>query len=300
MGQTTSSSDNSDRCILYDAENAVQEKTIHSKMSGLYGRIQQPWRRFSITFDLSRLVLCVAVITSILRLTGGLQRVPNDPFDNTFASYLQGHTSHSIWHENYQSFIHNAVPVPIHSHNDYSHRMPLFEALGSGCVSVEADVHLHRSELYVGHGTARKREASTLRAMYLEPLKRMIDAQNTDITDGDWRGMFNHAPKQTVLLLIDHKTSGPETLAELNIQLQPLRDLNYLTYWNGTHRIMGPLAIVATGNAPFSSILALNSTYRDIFFDAPLAHLPSIHDDYSTSTPLYAYDILNLYLASTP
>ncbi|THW91625.1 hypothetical protein D6D15_03700 [Aureobasidium pullulans] len=66
-------------------------------MSGLYRRIQQPWRRSSITFDLSRLVLCVAVITSILcigefvwirRLTGGLQRVPNDPFDNTFASHL--------------------------------------------------------------------------------------------------------------------------------------------------------------------------------------------------------------------
>lgn len=136
--------------------------------------------------------------------------------------------------------------------------------------------------------------------MYLEPLKRMIETQNLDITDGDWKGIFNHAPKQTVILLIDHKTSGPETLAELNIQLQPLRDLNYLTYWNGTHRIMGPLTIVATGNAPFSSILALNSTHRDIFFDAPLAHLPSIHDDYSTSTPSYTYNISNSYLASTP
>ncbi|TIA28000.1 hypothetical protein D6C78_10945 [Aureobasidium pullulans] len=309
MDQTTSSSDNSDRCMLYDVRNAVQQKTTDLKMSGLYRRIQQPWRRFSITFDLSRLVLCVAVITSILcigefvwirRLTGGLQRVPNDPFDNTFASYLQGRTSHSIWHEDYQSFIHNAFPVPIHSHNDYSHRMPLFEALGSGCISVEADVHLHRSELYVGHKTARRREASTLRAMYLEPLKRMIEAQNTDIKDGDWKGIFNHAPKQTVILLIDHKTSGPETLAELNIQLQPLRDVNFLTYWNGTHRVMGPLTIAATGNAPFPSILALNSTHRDIFFDAPLAHLPSIHDDYTTSTPSYAYNISNSYLASTP
>lgn len=66
MDQTTSSSDNSDRYILFDVRNAVQEKTIHLKMSGLYGRIQQPWRRSSITFDLSRLVLCVAVITSFL------------------------------------------------------------------------------------------------------------------------------------------------------------------------------------------------------------------------------------------
>lgn len=66
IGQTTSSSDNSDRYMLFDVGNAVQQKTTDLKMSGLYGRIQQPWRRSSITFDLSRLVLCVAVITSIL------------------------------------------------------------------------------------------------------------------------------------------------------------------------------------------------------------------------------------------
>lgn len=96
------------------------------------------------------------------------------------------------------------------------------------------------------------------------------------------------------------KTSGPETLAESQAQLQPLREINYPTHWNGKHRVMGLFTIVATGNAPFSSVLALNPTHRDIFFDAPLARLPSIHDNHSSSIPSYAYNISNSYLASTP
>lgn len=54
--------------------------------------------------------------------------------------------------------------------------MPLFKALGSGSVSIEANIYLYRSELYVGYKTTRRRKASTLRAIYLEPLKRMIKA----------------------------------------------------------------------------------------------------------------------------
>ncbi|KAF2093427.1 hypothetical protein NA57DRAFT_61544 [Rhizodiscina lignyota] len=242
--------------------------------------------------------LCIFQFIWIQHLQSGLVRVPNDPFDIRFGDNVN-QNSPSIWDSERQSFIHNAVPVPVHSHNDYWRRIPLFEALGSGCISVEADVHLSNSDLLVGHASSSLNGASTLRSMYLEPLQRMLEMQNAHITDGTWRGIFDQAPQQTVVLLIDHKTAGPETFAELDVQLQPLRDLDYLTYWNGTERVMRPLTVVASGNAPFQSVMALNATHRDIFWDAQLDMLFSADDNFDVDPPIYAYNRSNSYFAST-
>lgn len=135
--------------------------------------------------------------------------------------------------------------------------------------------------------------------MYLEPLQRMLETQNHNITDGSWRGLFNLAPQQTFVLLVDLKTSGPETFAKLNTQLQPLRELNYLTYWNGSERVIRPLTIVASGNAPFDAVTAIDPQHRDIFWDAKLEQLPSADDDFSSTPVRYAYNRSNSYFAST-
>ncbi|RSL93280.1 hypothetical protein CEP52_013353 [Fusarium oligoseptatum] len=79
----------------------------------------------------------------IYRLDMGLTRIPNDPYDRWFGQDIS-HNSPEIWDDDRQSFLRHVRPVPIHSHNDYDRRLPLFEALGSGCISVEADVHLKR------------------------------------------------------------------------------------------------------------------------------------------------------------
>jgi hypothetical protein len=250
---------------------------------------------YSLTLRINR---CVLEFIWIQRIRAGLIRVPNDPYDNRFGEIVD-RNSPSIWDNDRQSFIHNAIPVPIHSHNDYWRRIPLFEALGSGCISVEADVYLRNSDLLVGHTSSSLHRDSSLRSMYLEPLQRMLETQNTHITDGTWRGIFDHAPEQTVVLLIDHKTAGPETFTELYNQLQPLRDLDYLTYWNGTNRVIRPLTIVASGNAPFLSVTALNPAHRDIFWDAKLDRLISGDDDFDAEPPIYAYNISNSYFAST-
>ncbi|KAK2768387.1 Altered inheritance of mitochondria protein 6 [Arachnomyces sp. PD_36] len=242
--------------------------------------------------------LCIFQYIWIQRLQAGYTRIPNDRFDIRFTEDID-RNSPSIWDSDRQSFIHNALPVPVHSHNDYEQRIPLFEALGSGCISVEADIHLRDSDLLVGHTSANLHSNSTLRSMYLEPLQRMIEVQNADVTDGSWRGIFNQDPHQTVILVIDHKTAGPETFAVLDAQLQNLRDLDFLTYWNGAERIDRPLAVVVTGNAPFDSVLSLNDTHRDIFWDAPLDMLRSIHDNFDGETPIYGYNRSNSYLAST-
>jgi hypothetical protein len=93
--------------------------------------------------------------------------------------------------------IKNALPVPVHSHNDYWQKLPLWEALGSGCIGVEADVHLKKSDLLVGHSSLGLNKKNTLRAVYLDPLQRITIAQNEKFTgEGeDWKGIFNKAPK---------------------------------------------------------------------------------------------------------
>jgi hypothetical protein len=224
--------------------------------------------------------------------------VPNDPYDNRF--WKLSHSSPAIWDDDRQGFIHNAVPVPVHSHNDYWRSIPLFEALASGCISVEADVHLRESDLLVGHSSVGLNDEDSLRTMYLDPLQRMVQKQNVRRTGDAWRGIFDRAPQQTVVLLVDLKTEGEKTFAELDRQLQSLRDLDFLTYWDGERRVTRPLTIVASGNAPFESVLSLNSTRRDIFWDAKLEILPSQGDVLDAdSTPVYTYNASNSYYAST-
>jgi hypothetical protein len=218
-----------------------------------------------------------------------------------FAFKRIGNPNSDLWEESYQTFIHDAHLVPVHSHNDYTRRIPLFEALASGCISVEADVHLKGGDLLIGHTSKGLRRSVNLRRMYLEPLQRMLDNRKAQLPekDGAWRGIFDADTKQTLVLLVDQKSAGPQALAELHLQLQSLRELDYLAYWNGTDKIMRPITIVASGKAPFDSITALPNEHRDIFYDAPLEALPSIGDDFSAHPPTFKYNISNSHYAST-
>ncbi|RFN54739.1 altered inheritance of mitochondria protein 6 [Fusarium flagelliforme] len=271
----------------------VDERVRPSRRMMLRYHCRRNWLRYIVGVLFS---LCIVQLGYIQHLNKGFRRVSNDPYDLRF-----GHLSYKspeIWDDSHQTFLRNANPVPVHSHNDYERNIPLFEALGSGCISVEADIHLRGSKLLVGHSSLSLKSAKTLESMYLDPLQRMISAQNDGLND-TWRGLFDKAPKQTLTLLIDFKTKGATTFDELNRHLQPLRDLNYLTYWNGTARITRPLTIVLSGNAPFESVLAMDSTHRDIFWDAKLERLVSSEDNFSTNPPTYRFNISNSYFAST-
>ncbi|KAF7196874.1 Altered inheritance of mitochondria protein 6-like [Pseudocercospora fuligena] len=268
------------------------------------GRLPVPLRKGHVASDAVKYIACFAIAVCIFqfvwirRIQQGLVRITNDPWDLRFPQHLKW-SSPSIFEEDRMSFVHDATPVPIHSHNDYVQRIPVFEALGSGCTSVEADIHLVDNDLLVGHSSVGLHSTNNLRNMYLEPLKRMIDHQNPNGINETWHGIFNQAPQQTIVLLVDHKTSGPETFNTLYTQLQPLRNLDYLTYWNGTTKVLRPLTIVSSGSAPFDSILALNSTHRDIFYDAKLECLLSAEDDITATSPTYKYNASNSHYAST-
>ncbi|KAJ5227306.1 uncharacterized protein N7469_007312 [Penicillium citrinum] len=174
------------------------------------------------------------------------------------------------------------IAVNCHSHNDYWRRIPLFSALEAGCIGVEADVWLFDDELYVGHTTSSLTSRRTLRSLYIDPLLEILEKQNpstpfNEVANRPPHGVFDTDPDQSVIFLIDFKTDGAVTWPAVVKQLAPLRDRGYLTYFNGQDVVPRPITVVGTGNTPFDLVTA-NSTYRDIFFDAPLEKLVDEED----------------------
>jgi hypothetical protein len=206
---------------------------------------------------------------------------------------LVADAQHSRFFSNHQPSLfsiwstHGVTPVACHSHNDYWRRVPLLSALAAGCISVEADVWLHGDDLQVGHTRQTILPGQTLRTLYLNPLLEMLQKHNYIVNGStettDLVGVFASDPAQTFVLLVDFKKDGELIWPHLMEQLQPLRDLGYLTHFNGSEILRRPLTIVATGNAPLEQILR-STTHRDIFYDAPLDVLP--HSTFSNVTDL--------------
>lgn len=182
------------------------------------------------------------------------------------------------------------------SHNDYLRAVPLFEALAAGCTGVEADIHLPTKagsqDLLVGHKANSLTQDRTLESLYTGPLVEILANLNNDSaisneTTKAWNGIFQSSPNTTLTLLLDFKSNGTELRPYVIQQLESLRANNWLTYWDNSSNIhWAPIIVVASGNAPFD-LLNSNTTYRDIFYDAPLTDI---------SNPIY--NNTNSYYAS--
>jgi hypothetical protein len=179
---------------------------------------------------------------------------------------------------------------------------------------VEADLWLISNKLYVGHSEIELTDERTLQSLYVNPLVEVLERMNS-LTDTDNArppiGVFYQDPAQTLVLMIDFKT--PDLWEHVVQQLAPLRERGFLTYWNGRIRIERPVTVVATGSAPFD-LLIRNETYRDVFYDAPLAALEDVQgsewsarsstlgnfleQDNPDSSP-YKYNPSNSYYASS-
>ncbi|KAL8802105.1 MAG: hypothetical protein Q9182_004049 [Xanthomendoza sp. 2 TL-2023] len=78
-------------------------------------------------------------------------------------------------------FSRDITPIPCHSHNDYWHRVPLYDALEAGCTSVEANVWLDtalKDDLYIGHTRQALTRARTLKSLSTDPLLTILNNQN--------------------------------------------------------------------------------------------------------------------------
>ncbi|KAF7858937.1 hypothetical protein EAF04_008978 [Stromatinia cepivora] len=186
------------------------------------------------------------------------------------------------------------LPMACHSHNDYWRTVPLFQALAAGCTSVEADIYLPTKpgsdDLLVGHSSRSLTQDRTLQSLYIRPLITILENLNNGSNNSDsadWSGIFQSSPNTTFTLFLDFKSDGSELWPYVNRHLENFRLKNWLTHWSSSKGLTwAPIIVVASGKAPFN-LLASNTTYRDIFYDAPL-------DD--IANPLY--DNTNSYYAS--
>jgi hypothetical protein len=123
--------------------------------------------------------------------------------------------------------------------------------------------------------------------LYLDPLTNIFEKRNVSVaSDSDKEtGVFDSDPNVSIVLLIDIKTDGPNIWPVLQAQLQPLRDRNWLTYYDGKTLNQGPLTIVGTGNTPFE-LIQRNTTERFIFYDAPLVSVSQ--PQYNSTNSYYA------------
>jgi hypothetical protein len=146
-----------------------------------------------------------------------------------------------------------------HAHNDYYHQRPLFDALERGFVSIEADVFLVEGKLLVGHYARELRTERTLESLYLEPLRKHVEANGGRVFAGD----------ELLTLLVDFKTDGSAAYAALARLLRKY-DGVFFEVKNGK---LAPRAVdvVVTGDRPLEEIT--RDKERRVAVDGRLADL---------------------------
>lgn len=243
------------------------------------------------------MILTVADRLRLPHLNNGLQKILD-----TYTAPNSTHAASPTWVEH---FSRGVEPVRCHSHNDYWHRIPLYEGLAAGCVSTEADIWIGtttsgEADLFVGHKANSLSPSRTLRSLYLDPLADILRMQGIashdsrtqiytqNAGDASFPGIFSTSPNTSLVLLLDFKTKYNATWDAVVIQLDRFRKNGWLTYWTPTESlVVRPLTIVASGDAPFAPIIA-NTTYRDIFYDAPLTELSKLDSHYNSNNSYYA------------
>lgn len=171
------------------------------------------------------------------------------------------------------------LPIPYaHAHNDYRHRRPLLDALANGFTSVEADVHLIDGELYVSHGRPwRKHKKRTLKALYLNPLQEIVQANGGVVYKG-YEGPF--------YLMIDIKTDAEATYKVLKEQLAGYRQI--LVSYQNDAKNPGAVTVFLSGNRPFAAVAAdsnrlaaLDGRPGELGQGYPPGLMPVVSDSYS-------------------
>lgn len=112
------------------------------------------------------------------------------------------------------------------------------------------------------------------------PSTRFVDAAGQE--DDGKNGVFDTSAGQTLYLYIDLKTDGAATWPAVLRALEPLRSAGYLTTFNGSAVVPGPVTVIGTGNTPLDQIQGA-SPPRDAFYDAPLPYLNTTFSNITAS-----------------
>ncbi|ROW06731.1 hypothetical protein VMCG_04069 [Cytospora schulzeri] len=216
-----------------------------------------------------------AVLIAVLAGTSAVLSQSDVPLSPALQKILNGAVSDPKY-DYPTSLTREIVPKAFHSHNDYWRQAPFYSALSVGAVSIEADVWLYNGTLYVGHEQSALTEERTFDSLYIQPILSVLEAQNPTssfISGTTKNGVYDTASSQTLYLFVDLKTDGATTFPAVISALQPLRDVGYLTTFNGTAVTSGPVTVIGTGNTPLNQVQGVEP--RDYFWDAPIPTLSS-------------------------
>lgn len=135
-----------------------------------------------------------------------------------------------------------------HSHNDYEHPKPLWEALDYGFISIEADVHLVGEKLLVSHGRP-KQDAPLLSDLYLAPIDSLLTLNGGKIYP-DYHG--------SLYLMIDCKTEAESTFQALQNEIARYKNLL-------CHSVDCPVKVFVSGNRAVDTMIKIG--YKGIGLD---------------------------------
>lgn len=131
-----------------------------------------------------------------------------------------------------------SIPIA-HSHNDYTRKNPLFDALYAGFRSIEIDVFAHEGQLRVSHIALFLKRKPTIEERYVQPLLQILPDLDKVL----------QARGESLEIMVDLKTGGKETIALLAKALQPLTP--YLSTWDSPTSIhKRSVTIVLSGGYP--------------------------------------------------
>ena len=116
--------------------------------------------------------------------------------------------------------------VKIHSHNDYTHQKPFYDAIQNKAFSIEADVFVVGDSLMVAHSKEEIKAGNTLDKIYLKPIM----------------GLYNTKGFYSFQLMIDFKENWDLTYPILLKTLKPYEK----QFSKGGKKV----AIVISGNRP--------------------------------------------------
>lgn len=140
------------------------------------------------------------------------------------------------------------VLLHAHSHNDYNHKIPLWDALENGCASIEIDVFAHDNQLKVAHVNLGLNKKPTLSDSYLHPLQALIQE----------RGYVY--PNQSLVLMIDFKTDSKLSLALLEQAIHDMK--SQLSYYHNGQVIEKALKLVISGRGiQFDQLANIDTIY---------------------------------------
>jgi hypothetical protein len=152
-------------------------------------------------------------------------------------------------------------PLPqAHAHNDYEHERPLFDALGRGFTSVEADIYLVDGALLVGHDPGDLTPDRTLQSLYLEPLRQRVIANH---------GKVYRGKPLEFQLLIDIKTNGVAAYTELDKVLRSPRYSFLMSRYVYGFVLRGAVTAVISGDRPREQMAGQRD--RLAFYDGRIA-----------------------------